>query len=231
MVGLIAGPGVVAAATGGAGEGGLSGSGLVSNGLGAVLFDLLAYGFMNLGAFAVIACLERRRASGGADEVDSVDALRGLCRTNPMLGWTMVLCGASLMGLPILLGFFGKLYLFTAGVFAGEVVLVVILALNSAIAAFYYLRLMFYPLTEPRDDEAMEGVTVSPFASRLIAGALSAASVIVLVPFVPALTAAADRATAYDTAAEIAGGYERAAAIAAAREALRDEQDVAAGED
>jgi NADH-quinone oxidoreductase subunit N len=124
------------------------------------------------------------------------------------------------MGLPILLGFFGKLFLFTAGVFSGEYVLVVVLALNSAIAAFYYLRLMFYPLTESRDDEVMQGVRRSPFAGRPVAGALSAGSVLALVPFVPALTSAADHATRYETSVEIAAGYERAESIAIARDML-----------
>lgn len=229
IVGLIAGPGVASMGADEPQALEAVAGGMVSNGLGAVLFYLLAYGCMNVGAFAVLAALERRRAQGGAEEVDSVDALRGLCRSNPLLGWTMVLCGASLMGLPILLGFFGKLYLFTAGVFAGEYVLVVILALNSAIAAFYYLRLVFYPLTESRDDEAMQNVAVSPFASRLIACALSAGSVIVLVPFVPALTEAADHATEYRSAVELAAGYERAAAIAELREAMETMEAMEAG--
>lgn len=216
IVGLIAGPG--------------SGDGLTSNGLGAVLFYLLAYGCMNLGAFAVIASLERKRSAGEPEEVDSVDALRGLAKTNPLLGWTMVLCGASLMGLPVLLGFFGKLYLFFAGISAGELVLVVILAINSAIAAFYYLRLVFYPLTESPDEHEMAGVSLSPFGQRWFAGSVSALSVLVLVPFVAPLTGAAHEATTYTYEVEVEAAGERAAAVLAAREAAqreRAEQDAA----
>ncbi len=185
LVGLIAGPGDT----------------LPTNGLGAVMFYLLAYGVMNLGAFAVIASLEKRSGGDRApEEIDHIDAIRGLARTNPVLGWTMVLSAASLMGLPVLLGFFGKLYLFFAALSAGEVILVIVLAINSAIAAFYYLRLMFYPLTESRDEDASAGVVSSPFPTRTIAGLASALAVIALVPFVQSLTRAAHEATAYDTA-------------------------------
>src|SRR5262249_46256202 len=120
LVGVIAGPG--------------NGS-FTQNGLAAVLFYLMAYGLMNLGAFAVLAALERKPGPDGEPrEVESIDDLRGLCATHPALGWTMVLCSLSLLGLPPLLGFFSKLPLFTAAVSANEITLVVVLGVNSAIA-------------------------------------------------------------------------------------------------
>ena len=85
LVGVIAGPGRE----------------FSGNGLGAVLFYLLAYGVMNLGAFAVLAALERKRPDGSADEIDAVADLRGLCQTHPMLGWTMVISSMGLLGLPL----------------------------------------------------------------------------------------------------------------------------------
>ncbi|MCA9309656.1 MAG: NADH-quinone oxidoreductase subunit N, partial [Phycisphaerales bacterium] len=100
LVGLLAGPS----------------TGAASNGLGAVLFYLMCYGFMNLGAFAVLACLERRPGM----EIEDIDDLRGLCRRQPLLGGVMVLCSLSMLGLPPLLGLWGKLYLFTAAISAGE---------------------------------------------------------------------------------------------------------------
>jgi NADH-quinone oxidoreductase subunit N len=163
LVGVIAGPG----------DGSFSRSGVS-----AVLFYLLAYGVMNLGTFAVIAALERSPGRDGEPrEIEGFDDLRGLCAKSPLLGWTMVICSMSLLGFPPLLGFFGKLPLFTAGVGAGEIVLVIVLGLNSAIAAYYYLRLMAAPLLEsgsPAD------LGESPFVGRRFAAALSAAGVIVL---------------------------------------------------
>jgi NADH-quinone oxidoreductase subunit N len=151
-----------------------------NSGVGAVLFYLLAYGVMNAGAFAAIASLERSPTPDGEPrEVDHIDDLRGLCSTHPAAGWTLVVCGLSLLGLPPLLGFFGKLPLFTSALAAGEVVLVVVLGVNSAIAAFYYLRLAFLPLTE-RPDPSQEAPVASPFGSRRVGGLLSAGGVVVL---------------------------------------------------
>ncbi|MDX2132319.1 MAG: NADH-quinone oxidoreductase subunit N [Planctomycetota bacterium] len=165
LVGVVAGP---------------VGETFTRNGVGAVLFYIAAYGVMNTGAFAVLAALERDRdASGEPGEVETYDDLRGLCAARPLHGWTFVVCSLSLLGLPPLLGFFGKLPLFTAGIAANEIALVVILGVNSAIGAYYYLRLAFTPLLEQPEDGA-EPVRVAPFRARTIAGAISAGGVLVL---------------------------------------------------
>ena len=100
----------------------------------------------------------------------------------------------SLLGMPPLLGFFGKLYLFAAGIGAGEIGLVVVMGLNSAIAAYYYLRLAGAALLEEPSPGAAGGAAgagaapgmmrmgVTSFPGRVVAGLLSAASVIALVP-------------------------------------------------
>lgn len=175
LVGLIAGPGA-------------PGAPLSQNGLAAVLFYLLCYGFMNLGAFAVIACLERKPG----EEIETFDDLRGLCRSFPILGWTMVLCSLSLLGLPPLLGFFGKFYLFTSAISAGEIPLVIVMGLNSAIAAFYYLRLAGAPMLEAAPLDT--GINGSPSRARSVAAVISAASVIALIPFAGRLMNASHRA-------------------------------------
>lgn len=171
-------------------------SSITSNGLAAALFYLLVYGVMNLGAFAVLAALERPSAAKAATgtmppvsgvaaepetplEIDHVDDLRGLCYSHPVLGWTMVICAASLLGLPPLLGFFGKVPLFTSGIAAGEYPLVIILGINSAIAAFYYLRLVALPLLEEATP-AVKALQPTPFRTRVTAGVLSAGAVVVL---------------------------------------------------
>jgi NADH-quinone oxidoreductase subunit N len=179
LVGLIAGPGLI--------------GGAPSNGLGAVLFYLLAYGVMNLGAFAVLASLEQRVGREEFREVENLDDLRGLTRAYPELGWTMTLCALSLLGFPFAIGFFGKVFLFSSAVSAGEIVLVVIMAVNSAVAAFYYLRLAAYPLLEKRGDLA-ETPSLHPAFGRRFAGVLSAGGVITLLAFVGPISQATHRA-------------------------------------
>ncbi len=154
------------------------GSSFTSNGVAAVLFYLLCYGVMNTGAFAVLASLERE-SRGEPVEAEEVDDIRGLCRTNPVLGWSMVLCMLSLLGFPPILGFFGKVPLFTAALGAGRVTLVVILGINSAIAAFYYLRVVAAAMLEgPADTGARDtGVSSRGFAALISAICVVALSV------------------------------------------------------
>ncbi|MGP1345169.1 MAG: NADH-quinone oxidoreductase subunit N [Phycisphaerales bacterium] len=171
LVGLIAGPGNA-----------LRGEGLANNGLGAVVFYLFAYGFMNLGAFAVLACLERGDGEGSTDEADSIEDIKGLCVRSPILGWSLVVSVLSLLGFPIFLGFFGKLFLFTSAISAGEIALVVVLGINSAIAAFYYLRIAGAALLE-KPGAASDEVTIAPFPTRIAAAVIAAsASVVLLLP-------------------------------------------------
>lgn len=166
LVGVIAGPG--------SGE-----STLARNGLGAVLFYLATYGIMTIAAFAVVSCLERRSAEGGSEEAEDVADLRGLCKRDPLLGWTMVISSVGLLGLPPLLGFFGKLPLFTSGIAAGEIPLVLILGMNSAIAAYYYLRLAGAPLlAEPEADGVAPRVV--KLGTRRMAGAIAALAIILI---------------------------------------------------
>ncbi|MBC7771935.1 MAG: NADH-quinone oxidoreductase subunit N [Pyrinomonadaceae bacterium] len=167
LVGIIAGPGTDGR--------------FASSGLAAVLFYLLCYGVMNIGGFAVLSCLERKGRDGKMEEADSFADIRGLCHTRPLLGWIMVLSSMGLLGLPPLLGFMGKVPLFSSGLSAGEYVLVVVLGLNSAIAAYYYLRLAYAALIEkPESQPALAPITESPFPSRAYAGVLSAAGVVLI---------------------------------------------------
>lgn len=177
LVGVIAGPGP-------------DGASFWRNGLGAVLFYLLCYGVMNLGVFAVLACLERR-----GEEADEIDDIRGLVKTHPHLGWTMVICSLSLLGFPPLLGFIGKVGLFTSGIASGNIALVVILGVNSAIAALYYLRLVTASYFEPASDT---GFRPSPFVSRHVASVISAGGVLTLLFVGNRLITAADEAALFE---------------------------------
>ena len=163
LVGVIAGPGVIFA----------------KSGISAVLFYLFVYGVMTTGAFAVMASLERRRPDGSRVEVNDLDDLRGLWRTHPWRAACLGVCSLSLLGLPPVLGFFGKLPLFTSAISAGEYALVVVLALNSAIAAFYYLRLVYVPWLDTPADDAGE-IVASPFGSRVLVATVCAIGVVVV---------------------------------------------------
>ncbi|HYH92724.1 MAG TPA: NADH-quinone oxidoreductase subunit N [Candidatus Saccharimonadales bacterium] len=110
-------------------------------GIEGVLFYGAAYAFMNLGAFAVIAALQKR-----AGVTSSLDTFAGLGRKEPLLGVLMALFLLSLTGIPPTAGFFAKAYVILAAVQAGGplTVLAIIAVLNAAVAAFYYLRVIVY---------------------------------------------------------------------------------------
>jgi NADH-quinone oxidoreductase subunit N len=110
-------------------------------GLEGLLFYSAAYAFTNLGAFAVVAALQKRPGVTG-----HLDTFAGLGRREPALGALMVLFLLSLIGIPPTAGFFAKAYVILAAVEGGGwlTLLAVIAVLNAAVAAFYYLRVIVY---------------------------------------------------------------------------------------
>jgi len=106
-------------------------------GLSAVNYYLAVYLFMNFGAFAVITLL-----AGPDGDQDGFSDLEGLGRRSPVLGILMTIFMLSLAGFPPTVGFFGKLFLFTAGVSAGYTWLVVLAVLMSVVSVFYYVRVL-----------------------------------------------------------------------------------------
>lgn len=166
LVGILAGPGP-------------DGAPFYRNGIAAILFYLLCYGVMTIGVFAVLGAIEKRNADGTTSEADDIEDLRGLCKTHPVLGWTVVVSALAMLGFPPLLGFVGKLGLFSAGISAGQIPIVIVLGINSAIAAVYYLRLVAVAYLDKTDKPA-PAATLSPFASRRLAGVCSAIGVVLL---------------------------------------------------
>lgn len=115
-------------------------------GLWGILIYLLAYTFMNFGAFALIIFLETR---GYAAE--SVSDFNGLARRNMGAAVVMLIFLLSLAGIPPTAGFIGKYYLFTAAMKAGYAWLAVLAVLASAVSLFYYFRIaaaMFFAETD-----------------------------------------------------------------------------------
>ncbi len=99
----------------------------------ALLFYLLAYTLMNLGAFAVVIAVGRL-----GEPNEQLDDYAGLGFRYPLLGLAMTVFMLSLAGIPPLVGFAGKFYLFSAAVRAGFVGLAVIAVLNSVVSMYYY---------------------------------------------------------------------------------------------
>src|SRR6266545_3747553 len=106
-------------------------------GNGSVLFYLLVYTFTTAGAFGVILLLER-----GGEEAVRVEDTAGLATRHPLLALSLTIFLLSLIGIPPTAGFVGKFYLFGAAVRTGYIWLAVIGVLNSAVASYYYLRVI-----------------------------------------------------------------------------------------
>ena len=104
----------------------------------AIMYYVLTYAFMTLGAFAVIGAFEKRDMSRGLED----DDYAGLGLQRPFLGLCMAVFMFSLAGIPPTAGFFAKYYLFSAAVEQGMVGLAVIAVLNSALSLYFYLRVI-----------------------------------------------------------------------------------------
>ena len=137
------------------------------DGLEAVLYYLFVYMFMNFGAFAVITLL-----AGAEGDRDSFADLEGLGRRNPVLAVAMTIFMLSLAGFPPSVGFFGKLFLFTAGVSAGYTWLVVLAVLMSVVSVFYYVRVLV-PVWSPAPARERVPASFSSTFAIVLSGAAS----------------------------------------------------------
>jgi NADH-quinone oxidoreductase subunit N len=106
-------------------------------GIAAAMFYLASYALMNVGAFAIISHVAARN-----ERFVKIEDLSGLGRRQPVLAGLFALFIFSLIGVPLTGGFFGKFYVFQAALHSNLVWLTVLGLLNSAIAAFYYLRII-----------------------------------------------------------------------------------------
>lgn len=106
------------------------------SGLPALVYYACAYAAMNLAAFAVVIAVQRERGS-----VD-LDAFRGLGRVHPWWTAALVVSFLSLIGIPPLAGFVGKLELFKAAIDADQAWLAVTAVINTVISIYYYLRVI-----------------------------------------------------------------------------------------
>lgn len=126
---------------------------LPNNGIPAAMFYTASYAAMNVGAFAVVS-----HFANAGERYVTLEDYAGLGRRSPLLATALTIFLLSLIGIPITGGFFAKFYVFSAALQANLVGLVIIGVLNSAVGAYYYLRLivMMY-MHEPREE-----VPISP---------------------------------------------------------------------
>ena len=128
----------------------------------ALMYYLVAYGFMNLGAFGVVLALNRH---GEANE--ELSDYAGLGFRYPALGMAMAIFMLSLTGVPPLVGFTGKFYVFSAAVKAGYIGLAIIGVLNSAVSAYYYVRVIVTMYMQ-EDEKGLEIAALRPALSLAI---------------------------------------------------------------
>ena len=112
-------------------------AGTTETGLRYAIFYLVAYTFMNLGAFAVVALLSHQY-----DEGSRLSAFNGLAYRQPALAGAMTFFLLSLAGLPPTAGFTGKILLLASTVFAGYAWLAVVLIVGTAISVYVYLKIV-----------------------------------------------------------------------------------------
>jgi NADH-quinone oxidoreductase subunit N len=124
---------------------------------------------MNVGAFAVVS-----HFSGSQERYVSVDDYSGLGRRSPVLAATLTIFLLSLIGIPLTGGFLAKFYVFSAALNSNLVWLTIIGVVNSAVAAYYYLRLIVVMYMNEGDDSVvLTPVPVSVAASLLISAGLT----------------------------------------------------------
>ena len=141
-----------------------------TTGISAAIFYTATYAAMNVGAFSIVAHL-----SGKGERYVTLDDYSGLGRRSPLIAALLTVFLISLIGIPITGGFFAKFYVFSAALQSNLVGLTIIGVINSAIAAYYYLRIIVYMYMR---DERMEAPVAKMPASL---GAAVAICVIVTI--------------------------------------------------
>jgi NADH-quinone oxidoreductase subunit N len=140
-------------------------------GIKGILFYLLAYTFMNLGAFAVLTSLRRRKIVG-----DNIEDISGLVQKAPVEAILMLVFLLSLAGIPPFAGFYGKYFVFLSLIETGHYTLATVAVLYAVVGAYYYLRVanaMFMGKADTEEPVPSTG------AMNLALGVTAAATVII----------------------------------------------------
>ncbi len=133
--------------------------------------------FTNLGAFAML-WINRAKKSDGFQSDHPFEKFSGLVKISPISASIMGLFMLSLAGVPPFSLFWGKMYLLGAAINGGYLILALIMALNSAIAIYYYLKLIVYMfLHEPKDDDKIQFMGNANNMLRVVVGISAVATI------------------------------------------------------
>jgi NADH-quinone oxidoreductase subunit N len=145
----------------------------------AVLFYLLGYSLVKVGAFTIVS-----EIGGKGESYQTLDDFAGLGTRQPFAAAAMTLFLLSLLGMPITAGFFGKFYVFKAAINSKLIWLVVLMTINTAIGAYYYLRLIvvMYMREHKGDVPAEAATSLSPTAAMVVVVAVLATLYLGLLP-------------------------------------------------
>lgn len=132
--------------------------GLSSNtteGTSSVVYFILIYVFSNLAAFGVADTISQQTGK------ERIDDFKGLYQTNPFISWILALALFSLAGIPPTAGFFGKLFLITAGASKGNYFFITVAALNLIVSLYYYLRVIRSVFME-KNEQPIKKINLAP---------------------------------------------------------------------
>ncbi|GAB4008263.1 NADH-quinone oxidoreductase subunit N [Spirosoma sp. KCTC 42546] len=138
----------------------------------ALVVYSLAYSVATIAAFGVLLLVSQQRSTQTITSegvlTENFDAFNGLARQNPLLGFAMTVSMLSLAGIPLTAGFWGKFYMFSTAVERGQIWLLVVAVLMSAVGIYYYFRVIIAMYFR---DGATEPIRVAPFYQYVLIGA------------------------------------------------------------
>ena len=124
-------------------------------GITAVVYFILIYVFSNLAAFGVASVISENSGK------ENIDDYKGLYKTNPLISWILALALFSLAGIPPTAGFFGKLFLLTAGASKASYWFITIAALNMIVSLYYYLKVVRAMFMD-KNEQPIEKIKINP---------------------------------------------------------------------
>ena len=149
-----------------------------NDGISSAMLYLLVYCVMNIGAFGAVILAKTQDG-----ESLMISDYAGLGLRKPLLAMFMTIMLLSLAGFPPTAGFVGKFYVFKSAVQAGHIWLVIVGAINTAISAFYYLRVVVTMYMREPEEE----LSFTAYPSTLVVGLILAAIGVLLIGVLPSL--------------------------------------------